>query len=92
MKITKSQLRELIEEEIDKVFLESEEAAERAKKRTREVLPWKTFCTNTKDANYPRNEEGAPLHYDDMPAEFKKCRPTARATYLILKKKRGELG
>ncbi len=38
MKITKSQLRELIEEEVNKIFSESAEAAQRAKERTQKGI------------------------------------------------------
>tara|TARA_R110002020_G_scaffold23716_1_gene78806 strand:+ start:1926 stop:2201 length:276 start_codon:yes stop_codon:yes gene_type:complete len=91
MKITKSQLRELIEEEVNKLFLESEEAVERAKKRTL-FLKWKDFCADTSADNYPQNEEGALLHYDDMPGDLKNCRAAARMTYLTLRKQQGKLG
>jgi hypothetical protein len=91
MKITKSQLRELIEEEVNKLFSESAEAAQRAKERTL-FLKWKDFCADTSAANYPQDEDGGYLHYDDVPDDFKSCRPVARMTYLTLRKQQGKLG
>jgi len=90
MKITKRQLKKLIEEEIDKVFLESEEARDRMKKRTQEASVWKTFCANTTDTNYPRDDEGKLLHYSKMPDDLP-CKAAARMTYLTLKKNQGKV-
>ena len=91
MKITKRQLKQIIKEEVDKVFSESEAAISRMKKRTQEVSVWKTFCSNTTDANYPRDEEGRLIHYDKIPDELEGCKPVARSIYLTIKKNQGKI-